>query len=63
MNVQIASIQNVVLNLRYLSIKRAIDILFALPVLPPLCIIVAIVALLIRLDSAGPVFIARNVWG
>ena len=54
MEVQIAVSRNI--NLRYLSVKRAIDILFALLVLIPLCIIVAVVAVLICLDSAGPIF-------
>lgn len=54
MDVQITSLQD--FNLRYLYVKRAIDLLFALLVLFPLCIVIAIVGLLIRLDSTGPIF-------
>ena len=40
----------------YLRAKRAIDILFTLLIFIPLCITIAIVAVLIRLDSEGSIF-------
>jgi lipopolysaccharide/colanic/teichoic acid biosynthesis glycosyltransferase len=40
----------------YLRAKRAIDILFTLLIFIPLCIIIAIVAIFIRLDSEGSIF-------
>ncbi|HLX58784.1 MAG TPA: sugar transferase [Ktedonobacteraceae bacterium] len=43
-------------NLRYLQIKRVLDVLFSLLVLIPLSIVTVIIAILIRLDSAGPIF-------
>ncbi len=43
-------------NLGYLKAKRILDILFTLLILIPLCIVLIIVALLIRLDSKGPIF-------
>jgi lipopolysaccharide/colanic/teichoic acid biosynthesis glycosyltransferase len=43
-------------NRRYLRIKRAIDIFFCLMILLPLCLLTGVLALLIRLDSQGPIF-------
>lgn len=40
----------------YLRAKRLLDILFPLLILVPLCFIIVVVAILIRLDSEGPVF-------
>jgi len=40
----------------YLRAKRLLDIVFTLLILPPLCLIITIVAILIRLDSPGPIF-------
>ena len=54
MDVQIVSNQDV--SSRYLHVKRILDLLFTLLILIPLGILTAIVALLIRLDSQGPVF-------
>lgn len=39
----------------YLRAKRLLDILFPLLILVPLCFIIVVVAILIRLDSEGPV--------
>src|SRR5207245_10213645 len=40
----------------YLRVKRALDILFTLLIFIPLCIVIAIVAVCIRLDSKGSIF-------
>ncbi len=48
--------QIVQIDIRYLRLKRFLDIVFTLLILLPLCIVTLIVAVLIRLDSAGPVF-------
>ncbi len=45
---------------RYLRAKRLVDILFTLLILLPLCLITAIVAVFIRLDSAGPIFFRQK---
>ncbi len=44
------------MNAGYLRAKRILDIVFTLLILLPLCIVILIVAVLIRLDSAGPIF-------
>src|SRR5258706_3392354 len=44
------------IKLRYIRTKRLLDIIFSLLILLPLCLVVAIVAVFIRLDSAGPIF-------
>ena len=46
--------ETISLNPGYLRAKRALDILFTLLILLPLCLIVVFVGLLICLDSAGP---------
>src|SRR6266496_4991599 len=51
-----ASIEFISLQPNYLRAKRAIDILFTLLIFIPLCILIAIVAVLIRLDSKGSIF-------
>src|SRR5713101_4448836 len=43
------------INSNYLRAKRIFDLLFTLLILLPLCLVVAIVAAAIRLDSGGPV--------
>jgi lipopolysaccharide/colanic/teichoic acid biosynthesis glycosyltransferase len=48
--------EEIQLKQRYLRAKRALDVLFTLLLLPFLCLLMLIVALLIRLDSEGPVF-------
>jgi lipopolysaccharide/colanic/teichoic acid biosynthesis glycosyltransferase len=50
----------IALNQRYLRIKRVLDILFTLLLFPFLCVMIAIVAILIRIDSAGPVFFRQK---
>jgi lipopolysaccharide/colanic/teichoic acid biosynthesis glycosyltransferase len=44
----------------YLRAKRILDILFILLMLVPLCIVMVIVAVLIRLDSKGPIFFRQK---
>ncbi len=48
--------KNANVNSSYYLVKRLLDILFSLLILLPLCIVVVIVAVLIRLDSPGPIF-------
>jgi lipopolysaccharide/colanic/teichoic acid biosynthesis glycosyltransferase len=45
---------------RYLRAKRILDILFTLLILFPFCIVMVIVAVLIRLDSKGPIFFRQK---
>jgi len=54
MTVQIAPIQKY--NPSYLKTKRVLEVLFKLLILIPLCITIVIVAIIIRLDSPGPIF-------
>ncbi len=54
--VQEATIQIIPVRKSYLIAKRAFDITFTLIILLPLCLVVVIVGLLIRLDSKGPIF-------
>jgi lipopolysaccharide/colanic/teichoic acid biosynthesis glycosyltransferase len=51
-----AAIDFISIQPNYLRAKRAIDILFTLLIFIPLCILIAIVAVLIRLDSKGSIF-------
>lgn len=44
----------------YLRAKRVLDVIFTLLVLPLLGVVMAIIALLIRLDSVGPVFFRQK---
>ena len=43
-------------NQHYLRAKRLLDVLFTLLILPLFLVVVAVVAVLIRVDSEGPVF-------
>lgn len=64
MAVQTAVIQETILfNRSYLRAKRLFDILFTLLILLPIGVVIAIVALLIRLDSEGPVFFRQKRTG
>jgi lipopolysaccharide/colanic/teichoic acid biosynthesis glycosyltransferase len=61
MAVQTASSQKTIrINSGYLRAKRVFDIAFTLLLLIPIGIIIAIVAVLIRLDSKGPVFFRQR---
>src|SRR5712692_9371393 len=44
----------------YLRVKRILDIVFTLLILIPLLIVIAIFAVLIRVDSKGPVFFRQK---
>ncbi len=44
----------------YLRTKRILDIVFTLLILLPLCIVIAILAVLIRIDSKGPIFFRQK---
>ena len=48
--------QRITVDLRYLRTKRLLDILFSLLIFIPLCIVIVIIAVFIRLDSPGPIF-------
>jgi lipopolysaccharide/colanic/teichoic acid biosynthesis glycosyltransferase len=58
MAVQIAPTQK--FNQSYLQTKRVLDVLCALLILVPLCIVFVFVAVLIRFDSAGPIFFRQR---
>src|SRR5258708_40304277 len=47
-------------NPGYLKAKRIFDILFTSLILLPFCIVLIIVALLIRFDSKGPIFFRQK---
>jgi lipopolysaccharide/colanic/teichoic acid biosynthesis glycosyltransferase len=47
----------------YLRAKRLLDIVFTLLLLIPVCIVIVIVAVLIRLDSPGPIFYSQKRMG
>lgn len=47
-------------NARYLRIKRVFDVLFSLLLLLPLCVVMLFVAILIKLDSKGPVLFRQE---
>ena len=48
------------LNSSYLRSKRILDILFTLVILIPCCLVMLIVAAMIRLDSRGPIFFRQR---
>ncbi len=56
MIVESASFQAINLDPGYLRAKRFLDIVFTLLILLPLCLVIIVVAVLIRLDSKGPIF-------
>src|SRR3989441_3677794 len=61
MSVQTATHQETIsMNQSYQRTKRILDIIFTLLILIPLCIVIVIVAVLIRLDSAGPIFFRQK---
>jgi lipopolysaccharide/colanic/teichoic acid biosynthesis glycosyltransferase len=56
-----ASVQETIeINPHYLRAKRVVDLLFTLLILLPLCLVIIIVSVAIRLDSAGPVFFRQK---
>ena len=44
----------------YLIVKRIVDLLFSILILIPLFIVIAIIAVLIRIDSKGPIFFRQK---
>lgn len=60
MAVQSAPLQVISTNPGYLRAKRVLDIAFSLLILLPLLLITGIVAILIKLDSEGPVFFRQK---
>ncbi len=59
--IQRAPVQEAIaINPLYLRVKRVVDLLFTMLILLPFCLIIAIVAVAIRLDSAGPVFFRQK---
>lgn len=61
MTVETLAIQRTIgINQNYERTKRLLDIVFSLVILIPLCIIIGIVALCIRLDSEGPIFFRQK---
>jgi len=44
----------------YLIVKRILDLLFSILILIPLFIVIAIIAVLIRIDSKGPIFFRQK---
>lgn len=63
MAVQSTSTQAIVIKSSYLQVKRAFDVIFTLLLLVPLLFVMAIVAILIRLDSKGPIFFRQKRLG
>src|SRR5438034_8860704 len=44
----------------YLRVKRMLDLVFTILILIPLFIVIAIIAVLIRIDSKGPIFFRQK---
>src|SRR5437763_9743006 len=44
----------------YLIVKRILDLVFSILILIPLFIVIAIIAVLIRIDSKGPIFFRQK---
>lgn len=61
MTVRLAPTEPVIsINAGYQRAKRALDVVFTLLILVPLCIVTVIVAAAIRLDSKGPIFFRQK---
>jgi lipopolysaccharide/colanic/teichoic acid biosynthesis glycosyltransferase len=60
MSVQSTPIQIIYIHQDYQRAKRLFDVVFTLLLLLPLCFVMAIVAVLIRLDSQGPIFFRQK---
>jgi len=52
--------ETIIIRQSYLRAKRIVDIIFTLLILFPLLLITLIIAVLIKLDSAGPVFFRQK---
>jgi lipopolysaccharide/colanic/teichoic acid biosynthesis glycosyltransferase len=57
---QTAPLASMSANQGYLRAKRLLDLVFTLLILIPLCLVVVIVGIAIRLDSAGPIFFRQK---
>jgi lipopolysaccharide/colanic/teichoic acid biosynthesis glycosyltransferase len=61
MIVQSPQVESVIhFNVQYMRSKRMMDLVFSLLLLPFLLLVIAIIALLIRLDSPGPIFFRQK---
>ncbi len=61
MTVPSVSVQSAItVDVGYLHAKRILDIVFTLLILPFLCLVIAVVAVAIRLDSKGPIFFRQK---
>lgn len=64
MIIQSAPVQETIyLNPSYLRAKRILDVTVTLLFLPALCLVIALIALLIHLDSPGPIFFRQKRLG
>ncbi len=50
------AVNTITIDASYRRAKRMLDVIFTLLIFLPLCIVTAIIAILIRLDSKGPIF-------
>jgi lipopolysaccharide/colanic/teichoic acid biosynthesis glycosyltransferase len=60
MTVQTVPIQTIIIDQYYQRAKRVLDVIFTLLILLPLCLVMAIVAMMIRMDSKGPIFFRQR---
>ncbi len=60
MSVHAAPIPVLHVDTNYQRVKRIVDVVFTLLIMVPLCIVTAIVALVILLDSKGPIFFRQK---
>jgi lipopolysaccharide/colanic/teichoic acid biosynthesis glycosyltransferase len=51
---------SICIKLSYLRSKRLVDILFSFLIFLPLCLVIVVVAVCIRLDSVGPIFFRQK---
>jgi lipopolysaccharide/colanic/teichoic acid biosynthesis glycosyltransferase len=52
--------KEIIIDKGYLRAKRVLDVVFTLLILLPLCFVLVIIAIFIRLDSTGPVFFRQR---
>jgi len=52
--------REIIINKDYRRLKRVLDIMFTLLILLPVCLVIAILAVLIKLDSKGSVFFRQK---
>lgn len=51
----------IIINHHYQRVKRLLDVAFTVAILLPLLLITLLIAVMITLDTPGPVFFVRNV--